>query len=69
MCLCYHLMSQAIILCISAVNRCFSINLNHPEAACASDPGCPVQFVLQEKFLILGSVLCTVEAGCYVLEL
>ena len=52
------------LLCISVCSQCFHINLNHPEAACGSDPGCTMQFFLQQKFLILGSVLCTVEAGC-----
>ena len=68
------------LLGISVHNWCFHINLNHPEAACGSDPGCTVQFFLQKKFLILGSVLCTLFSvlcisvlcslgACYVLEL
>ena len=53
-------------LCISVVNRCFYINLNHPKAAIQKGLilAALCSFFLQEKFLILGSVLCTVEAGC-----
>lgn len=42
----------------------YHVNLNRPEAACTADPCSPVQFVLQQKLLVLGSVLCAVEPGC-----